>query len=557
MKKILVAVAVLVLLLALGLAVFLATFDADRYRPVLVQKISETFGHPVRLGKISLGWRGGIALELNDLQAYPGTQAEGEPALRVEKTALVLQLLPLFLGSVQLGSVTLVRPAAHVVREPGGNITLEGITPPPAGGASAGPARAVPFLIRLLEVQDGTLQITDRSVQPPLSLAIRKADLSLRNVSLTGPISVRARLALFRADPNIRFTGLVILPVGQRPAGLKDADFQVDLSGWNQEELVRAFPAIQALGLKEGMAGELQIAANAVSLDLKTLDQVNAHVRLKKGRFSLEQLSQPVQEVDADADLHGNRLELRHVSGKLGTGSFSGVGTLDQIFTQMGGALQGELKAVPMEWFFPPAVPGQPALSGRLTASFQGSFRGATAAEMAQSFSGETDIHLDDGRVARFNLLREVFGRLTVIPGLMEKLLTRLPESYREKLNAPDTLLRPVEVKMVVAGDQLTCDQFRVATDTLELEGSGRARMDGSLSIPARVKIEPQLSVAILHSVEELRFLADEQGRLVIPVEIQGKLPQVAVLPDVSAVGQEAVGTLLEKLLDKKLRKKE
>lgn len=356
MKIVLKTLVILLGVAAAALAVFLATFNADRYRPWVEKKLSEATGQPVRVEKVSLSLLGGIALELKGLNAGPG--------LKVEQVSALLKIKPLLKRDIQIGSVQVIRPNIHLVRQPDGTFGLKGAPAAPRGAAAPSSAPAVPaaaVLIDRLEVRDAAVRVEDPAAQPPMAVVLEGMDVTLENISLGGPIS--------------------------------------------------------------------------------------GDVRLRVERSRLE-------------------------------------GT---------------------------------------------------------------------------NLLREGLSRLTVIPGLLDTLLARLPESYRRKLEAPDAVFHPIDLRTTFVGDQVRVERFRVATDDFELAGSGQARLSGALSFAVELAIEPQLSAAIFQSVEELRFLADGQGRLVIPASLQGTLARPAVLPDIGVVaqrifsgkGSDLLGGLLQKVLEK------
>ncbi|MBI3087459.1 MAG: hypothetical protein HYY91_01015, partial [Candidatus Omnitrophica bacterium] len=87
-----------------GLGIFLATFDADRYRPVVVKQLASALGRPVRLERLSLGWRGGLALQLNGLAVFRDP-ASPEPIAQAERVSATLQLLPLFQRQLELSTL--------------------------------------------------------------------------------------------------------------------------------------------------------------------------------------------------------------------------------------------------------------------------------------------------------------------------------------------------------------------------------------------------------------------------------------------------------------------
>ena len=63
------------------------------------------------------------------------------------------------------------------------------------------------------------------------------------------------------------------------------------------------------------------------------------------------------------------------------------------------------------------------------------------------------------------------------------------------------------------------------------------------------LRIDPELSAAVIRSVQELQPLTDAQGRMELPVVMQGRLPGVTVLPDVQYVASRVVATKAQELL--------
>lgn len=202
---------------------------------------------------------------------------------------------------------------------------------------------------------------------------------------------------------------------------------------------------------------------------------------------------------------------------------------------------------------------GQPALQGQLSAVFQGSFRGVSAQEWVEGLSGQLDVQWQQLRVVGLNILREVFSKLSIVPGLLETLLERLPESYQARLAAADTVLEPGNLRLALKGGQVIGDALRLATDSFELTGSLRADLEGNVDLPAQLRVEPQLSAAMIESVKELKFLSDEQGQMVLSIAVQGRFPRLVVFPRLETLTQnlllnhteELIGGLLEKLLKK------
>lgn len=553
-----------------ALAVFLARFDADRFRPAVLQKMEEQLGRPVRMGRISLGWRRGIALELPGLAIYPGHEPEGEPALRVERVFAVLKIFPLLRGDLQLDTLSLIGPSIHLVRTPAGSIDVEGLTPlpakaaPPAAAqarpAPSAPAKAPSFWIRTFELKEGRIRFTDQSVQPPLELELRDVELSVANISSTRPADFEGRLTLFSGQPNVRAQGRITPPAHGRPALLERFRLETDLARLRVEEIQRIFPVFKEGEPGEGIEGRMVAVVDRVALDADGIGSAEAQIRVSGGRMQLARMAAPLKELEFEAVARGGEFALNTLSGKVGEGSFSARGNVKGLPSQPAGVLQGKAENLAVEELLAPVGPNEPALRGRFSCSFGVDFQGKGWPEISRSVAGDGRIRLDNGVLSNMNLLREVFDRLTLIPGLTATLLARLPDSYRQKLNARDTRFEPVELSVAAKGGILSFQDVRLATDSFTLTGSGRLDLAGALHFPAVIQVEPDLSEAFFRSVEELRFLSDAQGRMEIPVLVQGQLPRVSAAPDLSYVaarlaaskGQELLGELLEKVFEKK-----
>lgn len=349
-----------IMAVAIALGIFITTFDLDRYRPMVVTQLEALLRKPIELEKISLGWRGGISLEIRNLLIYPSDQQTLRPLVQVN-----------------------------------------------AAGVK------VPFRV-------------------------------LRNLSLAEEIPFSGTVALFGHTPNIHFEGQTLLVPGGKGISQLQADLRV-------EDLL-----------------------------------------------------------------------------------------LESVFPSAGGH--------------------QPQVRGKLSGSFQCFLEGSSTQEIAQRFSGGGEFHLTEGAVVNLNILREVFRRIRVIPELAQTIAAGLPESYREKFEARDTWVEPIDLTVTVGNGRLSLANLRVTTDAFELTGSAQMDLDGRLDFPAQVRVEQQLSAAVIRSVEELRGLANARGELELPVLIQGKLPQVTVMPDVGYVAsrlitttaEDLLGNLLERALEKK-----
>ena len=239
-----------------------------------------------------------------------------------------------------------------------------------------------------------------------------------------------------------------------------------------------------------------------------------------------------------------------HVRGRLRLPSASAAGEADQI--------KLTVEQLPLEYIMPVVAPGEPRLQGRLSVELEGRLETLEPTQLTHSVSGTGHLELAEPVIRNLNVLRAVFQRLSMIPGLVQKLEQGLPPEYQAKLAAKDTVLSPLEVSLQLEDGWLRFDDLHVRSETFQLNGAGRVGFDGTVEIRCKLRIDPTLSAAMIRSVHELRGLANAQGEMEFPVAVQGRAQRVSVVPDLNYIASrvvvstavEALGRLLKKQQD-------
>ena len=164
-------------------------------------------------------------------------------------------------------------------------------------------------------------------------------------------------------------------------------------------------------------------------------------------------------------------------------------------------------------------------------------------------------LQLQDGRIINLNILRELFTKLSMIPGLVERLQSRLPEDYRAKLDSRDTPLRAIELPIDLGSGAFRLQHVDVGTDTFSFSGTGTIQLRGATAFQGVARIDKTFSAAIIQSVSELQQLTNAAGELEIPLAIQGQGARIAVMPDLNYIASKVlvnkVADVLDRLLDR------
>ncbi|MBI3320002.1 MAG: AsmA family protein [Candidatus Omnitrophica bacterium] len=584
MKKVLIVCGVVVLLVIGGVAIFVTTFDVDRYRPMVVSQLKTVLGRPVRLERLALGWHGGLAVELRRFVIDAETTGQGEPLASVERATATIRLLPLLKKQVQVASVIISHPRVHVARDAQGRINLvdlatppvarpEGSTNPPSADAPGGGVAAmgspvaasgqtasvggspVEFTVDALRVEDGELHWTDAMGVAPVELRVKQVDVSVKNFSLTRPVEFQIRLAVFSDEQNLRLSGRLELPTKNHAGALEAVRLESDLSRLKPAQIIQALPALRELGLQEGLAGQLVATVERLPLDPNRLDLLDGQLRLTKGRVALARVASPFEELTVEAVAKAGRVEVKRLFTKVAHGTITATAAAEHLTTQPHTTFQAQMDQLALVAFVPPVKPQDPQLRGRLSLTLQGAAEGVAWPQISRTLTGAGNLKLDDGVIANLNILRAVFEKLSVIPGLMQRLEARLPQGYQAKFAAKDTVLSPIDTSLKLEAGALRFDDLRIRTDTFQLLTIGRMGLDGAIALRAQLAIEPVLSGAIIKSVAELQALANQRGEMEIPLVIQGQAPRVAVLPDLNYVASKVVVTKAQDLLGNFLQK--
>ncbi len=565
-KKIIVILVGLFLLIIIFLGVFVLTYDVDRLRPVIEEHVSQSIGKKVSLGKISLIWKGAFALKLKQVVIYPSHKAQTEPLLTLDSVDAALDFWPLLQRKVRIGSVLIRKPHLQLVQKSGG--TLKGFEPqttkPSASSSSTSkksvsiaPA-ALSFLVQRVGIEDGSISYRDEAQPKAAEWFVRNIDLKIEGVSFDQNMPIEAQAVFLSDKQNINLKGTAFFSTRDNQLTLKQMRLVTDLNQVKSAYLTSALGRA-AQGAKLGGSFVMELLR---PLDLSPFDdgKLSAQISLTDGKFSESSEVPPLNDMNLDARISGTSLALRNFSAKFAGGDLKGSGTVANLTAQPSTSFHVNVTGMNLDQLIPPAGPSEPTLEGRGDAVFEGSFVGTAWPRIARSLEGQGQLSIRNGIIRNFNMVREVFNRLSLFPKLVEKLQSELPPSYEEKLNARDTALSPIDIPFSVSGGILRIPQAVVTSNTFSLTGAGSAVLTGGLQMRAMLSIDPDLSQAMIKRVNELQYLTDDRGQIGIPIIVEGVLPHVKVIPDLSYVGSklavakttEWVGGLVQKKIGQK-----
>ena len=131
MKKYLVISAIVFITLCAAITLGLRSLDMEAMRPLVVQRISESLGQPVDIGRLSLRWKNGIFLSAENIVIYEDLNKR-KPVLRLQEAGTSLG--PTFFMGKQF-QLPFEVTASYYSDQP--NLRVKGILGPPFLGQKA------------------------------------------------------------------------------------------------------------------------------------------------------------------------------------------------------------------------------------------------------------------------------------------------------------------------------------------------------------------------------------------------------------------------------------
>lgn len=544
MKKILLVIFCLVVILAVGVGIFMATFDVNRYRPLLIQKMEEFLKKPVRLDRIALAWHDGVALEIKGFAVYADPSKEAT-LLSLEQANLNLQLLPLLQKNIQVSSLVLIGPRLNIERAPDGSIVIPFAVPTTSAGgkqssASTTSQSVTGLSVHSIRLENGEVDFKDLSCNPPTHLTLRQINATVKDLSPSAPFVFSVQAAVFGDKPNMDLAGTLRLPQPGQVGALDKATLKVSLNDLKVSEMTQALPMLAQAGIREGLEGKLEIGIEHLDLNTDAAKNIKAAVRLTDGKVVLKQISSPIDKIQLDSLLEKDKLTVNNLSAGFAQGGVDLSGTVNQL-TSPAPATNAKVavKDMSLKALLPPQAAAGPSVEGLLSAEFNGKATGLDWPGISRTLSGPGRLGLKNLELINFNVVREVFTRLEVIPGVTESLRAKLPENYRAKIDAADTVFAPVDVPVTISNGQIHFDSLHLSTDHYVLDAQGNVGLDRSIGAQAVIRISRELSAAAVRGVNDLQYLQNAQGELEIPFQIKGVIPNVKIMPDLKYVAKK------------------
>lgn len=508
-------------------------------RDRIVAGMSEGFARPVSIDAITVGFHGGIAMELRGLHVADDPAFAKDDFLSTDRADVIVRFWPLLQRRVELRRITVRSPRLTIIRTAHGmNVDSLGKKPagPPApaapapGGASE--PQAIPaFAIVLMNLEGGSVRYVDRTGAKPVETMVEPLDVRLSDLSLTTPVRVEIEATTKSQPPtSLRIRG-TMGPVGESPFA---ADVPI-------EQHVR----LRSAGL---------------AIDDLTVS----------GTFRRTPAGTPIAHVRVTApEVHAGDVVVSNI--EVTAAEQDGIATLEKLaFGIFDGTISGKGKVAHTgapEFSFENAVRGvdiSKALAGRspeMAERFTGRVDadvsiaggGADAAAVRRSLTGAGKVVVRDGTLRGVNVAEDVLTGVPGMNGLIQLVPARIRDRYPAIFATDDTHFEQLSSDVRLGGERIQLDGMTVAARDYALRGKGVVTFAQQADLTATLVASAPLTADVIGALKEAKYLTNDEGRLAIPFRFAGQLPNVRPKPDsefVARVLQKAlVGEGLDRLL--------
>lgn len=542
MKKILLVIVILFVLASAALAFFVLTFDINRYKAAIEKQLSAVVGNPVVIGRLSLAWKGLVIAGIENFNIYTEEAGQRTSALSFERASAVVDILPLLRKQLQISSLSVERLSLEATRTKEGKIEIRGYNTKPAASAAEKTAPetggVIGFGIDNISVRDSTIRFYDMTTDLASDITIKHIDADIKNVSLDTPIKFSVKMALASDQQNVTASG-VVGGLASGNISLKDFAANTDLGTFRYEELVKALPAIQKIGLREGPAGLVDVKVRELVMDKNRISTLWADVEYANGRVNLSQCKVPIERINLSASAAGNTLTVKSFSAKLAGGTVNGSGTIDDYLAAPRTTAKITADVKGLSAFLADVLDIRQKIDGDLSLTFDGTMAGKAWPEISKTIDGGGAIGLERGVIIDTNVAAQTLDALTIFPGLLQTVTQFVPARVQQSLNENYTVLKPIKVAYTVKERYVHVPDLKIQTDFADFIGSAQTSLTGDVSSKGTLRFSQDISTALVKAVSSMQYLADAQGLIEFPLAIKGGGGVFKVIPDLKYVGQK------------------
>lgn len=265
-----------------------------------------------------------------------------------------------------------------------------------------------------------------------------------------------------------------------------------------------------------------------------------------------------VKDIQLSAKVTQSKIILESFSASLGGGSIKGAGSIDDYVTKQEFAFGLNANNVRLEELIPSGM-FPVKIKGFASSQMQVEGQGFAPEAMTASLAGVGNFAFKNIVLEDINVFQRVMGKLTMIPGLTEKIEAVVPAHYKHTLAQNDTSFSDIDLPITIEHGRAIIKDMVIVSDMFSLKGNAGVGFDSSYTIEGVFLIPADLSAAMISGVPELQYLLNEDKNIFVPLKVSGKAGGAALNVDVGYLAKKLltnqVKTQLIQAIDKAISK--
>jgi hypothetical protein len=623
-KKLLIALGAVTTILVMSIVVigFKANAIVASFKPQIEEQLSKALGTKVSLSNLSVSVFPSAKLSVEDVQVLNAAGTTSSLSVGALKAALSLSAL--LSKKLAITELEIAQPRITIVKDSTG-VSISGITPgAPApqqpkttapNGSAVATGESLALDIDRIVVTNGDIRFDDRTTKRITSLSKVNLDAGVSmegsqtsipsaNISLVldgkTPLSLSGKDIIFnKSTGGLAITSMKlttragdISANGTHSVTTQAGAFTLTSSGLDLAKLASLTKDISPTLDQFKTNGSLAFTLSVTTTPNAPL-AVSGPISL--GSVSAEAPGAQIRDLTATIQTGGN---VQNISLGASAASLKLNGTPLMVDTQANitptsvvlssltiKGFGGEIKApttlglgTPQTFSSQPVMKGlsiaeisktfQPTLADVVTgtiATFEGSFTGTLGTNLANSVSGSGALFVKDGALKGVNLPNLVLSKITNIPLLEGSLRNYIAPEHQKYFDTRDTALKQVSCGFRIQSGTISINTLEAQSDAFNLTSNGTVKLDGELKLSSTIAFAPDISASMAKRSKTVTSMLVGEGRLAIPILIQGKSPLLLVVPDITKLVQGAgvkaleqkAGDALNKLLGGKGKDKQ
>ncbi len=546
-KIFLIVLAAIIILISAGLFYFIKTVDVNKYVPQIASEVKKATGRGLVIGKvgIELSFSRGLVLDINGITLSDDPAFSYKPFVTIDRVSLGLSLRPLIMErKIQIAQVTITQPKVVVIRNKEGQINAASMAQQPVK-VNTDPVydevhkeMALPILlVDDLFVSNASVTYIDQTFPEEMKVVVDKADITIKDLSLTTPFSYDLKLAAFSNEQDVEIKGRARIDLKAQALGIEGLLVGVELGEVSIEQLTQSLAMLKPAGLKV-MKGRVDVVVSDARASAKGLEDFHGEARMKNGYIASTLCPIPAEDIKFLVKFDPKKLFIDSLTAVVAGGNVDVNGIVDQYMSLPAVVLKAkvadlQVRNITTAYNLPVNV------SGKLTAEANTSFAGFTPDGMLVSLRGDLQADLKEGVVEGENFLKTTLGNIPMLPNLLQVVYADLPAETREDIDKGTTVIESANLTARMEGKAVTVREANMTSRDLAVSARGVVTMLDSVNMNADVVMSKELSAVLTRKASDLTALSNDEGKIYIPIMISGPILKPQIQPDIEYLSKK------------------